>query len=71
MRALRSHEERNLLRTDGGAGGQCHDPESAGEQVHMIQQMFAAGPPGTAPTSSTAAHPALALPPPHHADTAL
>ncbi|MYR37377.1 MerR family transcriptional regulator [Streptomyces sp. SID4944] len=43
VRALRYYEEQDLLRADRSAGGQRQYPDSAVGQVHLIQQLFAAG----------------------------
>ncbi|MFC8381741.1 MerR family transcriptional regulator [Nocardia sp. NPDC057272] len=42
-RALRYYEQQNLLRAQRSPGGQRHFPETAVDQVLLIQQLYAAG----------------------------
>ncbi|WP_327436320.1 MULTISPECIES: MerR family transcriptional regulator [unclassified Streptomyces] len=43
VRALRYYEEQGLLGAERSPSGQRHYPESAADQVQMIQQLYAAG----------------------------
>lgn len=43
VRALRYYEEQRLLTSERSNSGQRHYPESAVEQVVLIQQLYAAG----------------------------
>ncbi|GAA4545880.1 MerR family transcriptional regulator [Amycolatopsis samaneae] len=43
VRALRYYEEQGLLASRRSAGGHRHYPESAADQVWLIQQFYAAG----------------------------
>ncbi|MER6526840.1 MerR family transcriptional regulator [Streptomyces sp. NPDC001508] len=43
VRALRYYEEQKLLVAERSTSGQRHYPESAIEQVQLIQQLYAAG----------------------------
>ncbi|MDX2618018.1 MerR family transcriptional regulator [Streptomyces sp. WI03-5b] len=43
VRALRYYEEQDLLDAERSPSGQRHYPESAVDQVQLIQQLYAAG----------------------------